>query len=65
MSDTIEMTVWVRRGKMLVRRDALDPTDQDHPYNYVKSLGYNPEDFGIEKPHSTCPNCGMDTESMP
>jgi hypothetical protein len=48
--DTIEISVWVKRGKMLVRRSALDIDDPDHPYNYIKAKGLRPEDYGIDPP---------------
>ena len=45
------MSVWIRRGKLSVRRDALDSDDPDHPYNYIqRTYGVNPEDYGIERP---------------
>lgn len=47
----IKIPVWIKRGKMLIRREALNSDDPDHPYNWVLSnIGVRPEDFGIEKP---------------
>ena len=56
----IEMSKWVQRGKLMVRRDALDANDPDHPHNYIKSLGYDPEIYGLEESSEriVCPNCG-------
>jgi hypothetical protein len=49
----IEISVWVKRGPMMVRRSALDGDDPDHPYNYIQSkYGVDPEDFGIKAPPS-------------
>jgi len=48
--DAIEMPVWVRRGKMLVRRDALPTDDPDHPYNWLAAQGLRPEEYGVQKP---------------
>lgn len=45
--DTIEVSVWVKRGKMIVRRDALNGDDPDHTYNYLKARGIRPEAYGI------------------
>lgn len=59
--EEIEVPVWVVRGSMMIRRDALEADDPDHTYNYVKRV-YNidPTDFGIPKPPSIeiCPHCG-------
>lgn len=53
----IKLPVWVKRGSMLVRREALDPNDPDHPYNYAERvIGVKPEDFGIWKPHVDRPS---------
>lgn len=47
----IQMTEWVKRGIMLVRRDALDGDDPGHPYNYIRATyGVAPEQYGIRKP---------------
>ena len=46
----LEIPVWVKRGNMLHRRDCLDWDDPDHPYNYIKRLGHQPEDYGIVNP---------------
>lgn len=49
--DTIEYSVWVKKGIMMVRRDCLDADDPDHLYHYLKRKhGVNPEDYGIENP---------------
>jgi hypothetical protein len=49
--DTVRMSTWVKRGQMMVRRDALDADDPDHPYHYLQATyGVRPEDYGIEKP---------------
>jgi hypothetical protein len=60
MQQEIEVPVWVKRGNMLVKREALDSDDPDHIYNYIKNeLGVRPEDYGVEKPKvDRCPNCG-------
>lgn len=59
MSDTIEMSVWVKRGLMMVRRDELPSNDPDHPYNWIKAQGLRPEDYGYVQPQSdNCPHCG-------
>jgi len=56
----IDVPVYVQKGMMLVRRDALDPDDPDYTYNYIKSeFDVDPEDYGIEKPEfQRCPHCG-------
>ena len=46
--DEIEVPVWVKRGKMIVRRDALNGDDPDHTYNYLKARGIRPEDYGVK-----------------
>lgn len=59
MSDDIEISVWVKRGMMLIRRDALDYDDPDHPYNFIKAQGLEPELYGYSKPnYIKCPECG-------
>ena len=60
MDEAIGMSVWVLRGKMMIRRDALDTDDPDYPYNYIASLGRRPEEYGYERPPSLCicPKCG-------
>jgi hypothetical protein len=61
MTKDLEMSVWVKRGQMMVNRYALDGDDPDHPYNYIKSkYNVDPEDYGIEKPPlaTVCPHCG-------
>lgn len=47
-ADEIKVPVWVKRGKMLLRRDALDGTDPDHTYNYLLAQGIRPEDYGVQ-----------------
>lgn len=46
--DEIEVPVWVKRGKRLLRRDALNGDDPDHTYNYLKARGIRPEDYGVK-----------------
>jgi hypothetical protein len=46
----IEVPVWIKRGGMIVNRFALNHDDKDHPYNYIVSLGYKPEDYGMTHP---------------
>ena len=53
----ITMTEFVKRGKMIVRRDALDFDDPDHPYQVLKAQGVQPEDYGYYQP--VCPCCGI------
>lgn len=48
--DYIEMSTWVKRGPLFVRRDALDSDDPDHPRNYVKTQNGEPESHGAMKP---------------
>jgi len=48
VKDEIELPVWVKRGKLLVRRDALNGDDPDHPYNYLKTQGLRPEEYGVK-----------------
>lgn len=43
----IEVPVWVQRGKLFVRRDALNGDDPDHTYNFLKARGVRPEDYGV------------------
>jgi len=51
--ETLQMSTWVKRGPMMVWRDALDGDDSDHPYHYRKATyGVRPEDYGIEKPEA-------------
>lgn len=62
--ETLEVPVWVKRGHMLLRRDALDGDDPDHTYHYIrKTYGVDPEDYGIAKPPqrttASCPCCGF------
>jgi hypothetical protein len=60
--ETVEMTQFVKRGFMLVRRDALAPDDPDHPYNYLRvTYGVDPEDYGVPKPvpENCCYACGQ------
>lgn len=61
MATDIEYSVWVKRGDMMIRREALEADDPDHIYNYIKNTyNVNPEDYGIEKPPrcERCPHCG-------
>lgn len=60
MIDTIDVPVYVTRGNMMIRRDALSVDDPNHTYNYLISKGIVPEDYGINKPPGTsrCPHCG-------
>lgn len=49
--ETIDIPVWVKRGSMLIRRDALGADDPDQTYNYVKNtMGLRPENYGIYHP---------------
>jgi hypothetical protein len=48
--DTIEVPVWVKKGGMLVRRDALDWDDPDHTWNYLEAQGLKPAEYGFEHP---------------
>ena len=50
VDDTIEIPVWVKRGGMLIRREYLDADDPDQTYNYIKSLGKIPENYGVYSP---------------
>lgn len=43
----VDMPEWTRRGKMLVRRDALDLDDPEHPVNELLALGLDPAEFGM------------------
>ena len=48
MSDKINVPVWCKIGKMLVRGESLPSDHQESEYNYIKSvLGLKPEDFGV------------------
>jgi len=48
---TISIPHWVKRGNMLIARDALDGNDPDHPYNWIRNtFGVRPEEFGIYPP---------------
>ena len=42
--------VWVKNGSMMVHRDCLDPDDPRQTYNYLKSYGIVPEEYGIFHP---------------
>jgi len=36
---------------MMVRRDALDRDDPDHPCNYIKAVyDVRPEEYGVRRP---------------
>jgi len=37
-------------GRMIILREALDADHPEHLYNYLKSEGIKPEDFGIYCP---------------
>lgn len=43
---------WIRRGGMLLNREALDSNDPDHLYNAIISAGGNPTDYGIANPYA-------------
>jgi hypothetical protein len=43
---SIEVSKWVKRGSMIVSRDALHPKDPDSYYSYITKLGLVPEEFG-------------------
>jgi hypothetical protein len=43
---TLQMTTFVKRGPMLVRRSALDLSDPDHPVNVIERLGGDPDLYG-------------------
>jgi hypothetical protein len=58
--DSFEMSVWVTRGSMMYNRECLDWDDPDHPYNYIKSNGARPEDYGYYLP--VCPCCGIQAD---
>jgi hypothetical protein len=48
MSDKIDLSVWVKIGKMLVRRDCLPSDHPESEYNYIRNvLNLIPEDYGI------------------
>lgn len=42
---------WSMGGGHMVRRDALPPEHPEQTYNYMKSKGYTPEDWGIKSPY--------------
>lgn len=48
----VKMSRWVKRGPSLVRRDALDLDDPDHPSNWFAANfpGVNSWEFGIAQP---------------
>jgi hypothetical protein len=50
MTDQVSYRKWMKRGVMIVRADALDFDDPDHPYNQVAAQGVAPEDFGLQHP---------------
>lgn len=61
MKDTIEIKSWIKRGIMMVRSDALDLDDKDHPINQIVAQGEDPRQFGYPdygKETVACPNCG-------
>lgn len=47
---TLEYDVWVKRGLMIVNRNALDIDDLDHLYNQIVAAGLEPEAFDIFHP---------------
>lgn len=44
--ETLEVPVWVRKGTMLVHRDALPSDDPESTYQYILNKGFHPEDYG-------------------
>jgi len=46
---SVNMPVWTRRGKMLIRRDALDLDDPEHPLNELAKLGLDALDYGYSR----------------
>lgn len=49
--ETIEVPMWVKRGEMLYRRDALGIDDPDQTFNYIRDkYDVDPRDYGIENP---------------
>lgn len=45
---TLELPVWWNTGGgMMIRRECLAADHPEHPYNYLKSHGFTPEDWGI------------------
>jgi len=49
---TLSYTLWVKRGNMIINRDALDFDDPDHLYNRIAELGLDPEAYGVSHPIS-------------
>jgi hypothetical protein len=49
-SDDVSIRVWTKRGNMLIKTDALDFDDPEHPYNQLLEQGVKPEDYGYKHP---------------
>lgn len=47
---TLHFGMYWDRGGMIVNRECLDADHPEHMYNYLKSAGITPEDYGIECP---------------
>lgn len=49
--DTLEVPVWVKRGALIIRRDALPKSDPDCTYNFIKrTYDVEPEQYGVFEP---------------
>ena len=49
--NVLKIDVWWRPGNgMIYNRYHLEHNHPEHIYNYIKSLGYVPEDYGINHP---------------
>ncbi len=47
---TITYDAYVKRGRISYLRQALEPDDPDHLYNYLSNNGIEPELYGIFHP---------------
>lgn len=47
---SLSYSPWVKRGSMLYNRECLEHDDPNHLYNYLKTHGIRPEDYGIQHP---------------
>ena len=48
--NVLEIDIWWTSGGMMFNRYHLDHDHPEHIYNYIKRLGYIPEDYDIEHP---------------
>lgn len=47
-TETIKISVWVKLGIMLVRRDSLPSNHPESNYQVIKKMDLIPEEYGLE-----------------